>query len=100
MKSQMVVTAVLAALMPLSWGFVTKGLAQDRDRDQLKTQQQLQDKDKLQAKDQLQKELKDKGQLHERERERERGREHMQTERPDKSQHERSERGGGGVGRQ
>ena len=97
MKSYMVISAVLAALMPLSWGFVTNGSAQARDR--LNTQQQFQDKDKLQTKDQLHKELKDKDQLHERERTRDRVREPMQTERPDKSQHERAERGGGGVGR-
>lgn len=47
MTSHMVVSAVLAALMPLSWGVVTKGSAQDRNHAQLKTQQQSQDKDKL-----------------------------------------------------
>ncbi|MFZ1802677.1 MAG: hypothetical protein WAU05_02030 [Nitrospira sp.] len=100
MKSQAIICATLAAAMLSPVGFVTIGSAQDldRDRDQLKTQQQLQDKDKLQTKDQLHKELKDKDQLKEQERtrERERAREHMQTERPEKPQHERSERGGGG----
>ncbi|MFO0698638.1 MAG: hypothetical protein U0236_05370 [Nitrospira sp.] len=103
MKSQVIIRAAIAVVMLLPGGVVTIASAQDldRDRDQLKTQQQLQDKDKLQTKDQLHKELKDKDQLQERERtrERERAREHMQTERPDKPQHEKAERGGGGAGR-
>ena len=101
MQSRIMLSLVVAAAMLLPGGVVTIVSAQDRDRDQLKTDQQLQDKDKLQTKDQLHKELKDKDQLQERERtrERERAREHMQTERPEKPQHERAERGGGGRGR-
>lgn len=90
MKSQAIIRVVLAGAILPPVGFVTIGSAEDldRDRDQLKTQQQLKDKDKLQNKDQLKEQ--------ERTRERERAREHMQTERPEKPQHERSERGGGG----
>ena len=91
MKSRVIIRGVLTAAMLLPVGFVGIGSAQDfdRDRDQLKTQQQLKEKDKLQTKDQL----KDKDQLKEQERtrERERVREHMQTERPERPQHERSE---------
>lgn len=100
MKFRILLSIAAATVMLFPIGMVSVVTAQDldRDRDQLKTQQQLQDKDKLQTKDQLHKELKDKEQLHERERtrERERAREHMQTERPEKPQHERAERGGGG----
>ncbi len=96
MKSQAIVRAAIATAMLLPVGFVTIGSAQDldRDRDQLKTQQQLKDQDKLQTKDQV----KEKDQLKEQERtrERERAREHMQTERPEKPQHERAERSGKG----
>jgi hypothetical protein len=55
--------------MLLPVGFVTIASAQDLDRDrgQLKTQQQLRDKDKLQTNDQL----KDKDQLKDQERTRE-----------------------------
>lgn len=101
MKSQAIIRVALAAAILSPVGLVAIGSAQDldRDRDQLKTQQQLLDKDKLQTKDQLHKDqLKDKDQLkqQERTRERERTREHMQTERPEKPQHESTERGGGG----
>jgi hypothetical protein len=99
MKSQVIIRTAIVAAMLLPVSFAPLGLAQDldRDRDQLKTQQQLKDKDKLQTKDQLHKDqLKDKDQLKEQERTRERTREHMQIERPDKPQHERAERGGGG----
>ena len=99
MKSHAIIRVALVIAMVSPAGFVTIASAQDRDRDQLKTQQQLQDK--LQTQDQLHKELKDKDQLQERERtrERERAREHMQTERPEKPQYERTEHGEGGGGR-
>lgn len=94
MKSRMMLSIVMATAMLLPGAVVTIVSAQDRDRDQLKTQQHLQDKDKLQTKEQL----KEKDQLKEQERtrERERMREHTQTERPEKPQHERAERGGKG----
>ncbi len=99
MKSKAIINAAITAAMLLTVGVVTIVSAQDldRDRDQLKTQQQLKDKDKLQTKEQL----KDNDHLREQERtrERERTREHMQMERPDKPQHERAERGGSGGGR-
>lgn len=100
MKSRMMRSIAVATAMLLPVGIVTIVSAQDRDRDQLKTDQLLQDKDKLQTRDRLkdQDQLKDKNQLKEQERtrERERAREHMQTERPEKPQHERAERGGKG----
>ena len=70
MKSRVLISATIAAAMLLPAGFVTIAPAQDsdRDRDQLKTQQQLQDKDTLQTKDQLHQELKDKDMLQEQER--------------------------------
>ncbi len=94
MKSRMMLSIAVATAMLLPVGIVSVVTAQDRDRDQLKTQQQLQDKDKLQTKDQV----KEKDQLKEQERtrERERAREQMQTERPEKPQHERAERSGKG----
>ncbi len=47
MKLYIVISAALAAAMPLSWkGGFAPGSAQDRDRDQIKTQQQLQDQDR------------------------------------------------------
>ena len=102
MQSRKIFAIVVAAAMLLPFGYASIVSAQDldRDRDQLKTQQHLKDKDKLQTKDQLHKDqLRDKDQLKEHERTRERAREHLQTERPDKPQHERPERGGGGGGR-
>lgn len=51
MKLSIIISAALAAAMPLSWGFVSLGSAQNRD--QLKTQRQLKDQDKIQTKDQL-----------------------------------------------
>ncbi len=95
MQPRKILSIMVAAamLLPFSYASVASAQDLDRDRDQLKTQQ-LQDKNKLQTKDQL----KDKDQLKEQERtrERERVREHMQTERPERPQHERPERGGGG----
>lgn len=96
MQPRKILSIMVAAamLLPLSYASVASAQDLDRDRDQLKTQQQLQDKNKLQTKDQL----KDKDQLKEQERtrERERVREHMQTERSERPQLERPERGGGG----
>jgi hypothetical protein len=91
MPSRKIFSIVVAAAMLLPFGYTSIVSAQDldRDRDQLKTQQQLKAQDKLQTKDQLK----------EQERTRERAREHMQTERPEKPQHERLERGRGGGGR-
>ncbi|MBH0201896.1 MAG: hypothetical protein HP496_06245 [Nitrospira sp.] len=97
MKSQTIISAAIATAILLPVGKVSVVTAQDRDRDQLKTQQHLKDQDKLQTKEQL----KEKDQLKEQERtrEREQAREHMQTELPEKPQHERAERGGRGEGR-
>jgi hypothetical protein len=102
MQPRKILSIMVAAamLLPFSYASVASAQDLDRDRDQLKTQQQLQDRDRLQTKDKLQTkdQLKEKDQIKEQERtrERERMREHMQTERPDKPQHERPERGGGG----
>lgn len=100
MKSRMVLSIVVATAMLLPVSMVSVVTAQDQGRDQLKTQQQLQDQDKLQTKDRLKDkdQLRDKDQIKEQERtrERERAREHMQTERPEKPQHERAERSGKG----
>ena len=92
------IVVATATLLPVSYASFASAQDLDRDRDQLKMQQQLQDKDTLRNKDKLQTkdQLKDKDQVKEQERTRERMREHMQTERPDKPQHERPERGGGG----
>jgi len=94
MKSRMMLSIAVATAMLLPVGYTSITSAQDRDRDQLKTQQQLKDQDKLQTKDQVRE--KDQLKEQERTRERERAREHMQTERPEKPQHERAERGGKG----
>jgi type II secretory pathway pseudopilin PulG len=55
MKSQVIICAAIAAAMLLPGSFAAVASAQDRDRDrdQLKTQQQLKDQDKLQTKDKL-----------------------------------------------
>ena len=96
MQPRKILSIMVAAamLLPFSYASVASAQDLDRDRDQLKTQQQLKDQDKLQTKDQV----KEKDQLKEQERtrERERAREHMQTERPEKPQHERAERSGKG----
>ena len=97
MKSRTILSIAVAAAMLLPVGVVSLVSAQDRDRDQLKTDQLLQDKDKLQTKDRL----KDKDQLKEQEQTRERTREQIRTERPERPQHEkaeRAERGGAGGG--
>lgn len=95
MRSRVLLSIAVATawLLPVGYASITSAQDRDRDRDQLKTQQQLQNRDQLQTKDQL----KDKDQLKEQERtrERERAREHMQTERPEKPQLEKVERGGG-----
>ena len=92
MKSRMMLSIALVAVMLLPVGIVTIVSAQDRDRDQLKTDQLLQGKDKLQTKDRL----KDKDQLKEQEQMRERTREQTRTERPERPQHEKAERSGQG----
>ena len=92
MKSGMMISIAVAGVMLLPVGIVTIVSAQDRDRDQLKTDQLLQDKDKLQTKDRL----KDKDQLKEQEQMRERTREQTRTERPERPQHEKAERSGQG----
>ena len=92
MKSGMMLSIAVAGVMLLPVGIVTIVSAQDRDRDQLKTDQLLQDKDKLQTKDRL----KDKDQLKEQEQMRERTREQTRTERPERPQHEKAERSGQG----
>jgi hypothetical protein len=92
MKSRMMLSIAVAAAMLLPVGIVTIVSAQDRDRDQLKTDQLLQDKDKLQTKDRM----KDKDQLKEQEQMRERTREQTRTERPERPQHEKAERSGQG----
>lgn len=92
MKSRMMLSLAVAAAMLLPVGIVSIVFAQDRDRDQLKTDQLLQDKDKLQTKDRL----KDKDQLKEQEQMRERTREQTRTERPERPQHEKAERSGQG----
>lgn len=68
MKSRMMLSIAAAAAMLLPGGIVSIASAQDRDRDQLKTQQQLQEKDKSQAKEQL----KEQEKVQERSREQER----------------------------
>ena len=98
MKSRTILSIAVAAAMLLPVGVVSLVSAQDRDRDQLKTDQLLQDKDKLQTKDRL----KDKGQLKEQEQTREGVGEQIRTERPERPQHEKAEqakRGGTGGGR-
>ena len=92
MKSRIMLFIAVAAAMLLPVGIVTIVSAQDRDRDQLKTDQLLQDKDKLQTKDRL----KDKDQLKDQEQMRERTREQTRTERPERPQHEKAERSGQG----
>lgn len=94
MKSRRMLSIAVATAMLSSVGMVSIVTAQeqDRDRDQLKTQQQLQDRDKLQMKDQL----KEQDQIKEQAQTRERNREQIRTERPEKPQHEKVERGGKG----
>ena len=92
MKSGMMIPIAVAGVMLLPVGIVTIVSAQDRARDQLRTDQLLQDKDKLQTKDRL----KDKDQLKEQEQMRERTREQTHTERPERPQHEKAERSGQG----
>lgn len=92
MKYGMMISIAVAGVMLLPVGIVTIVSAQDRDRDQLRTDQLLQDKDKLQTKDRL----KDKDQLKDQEQMRERTREQTRRERPERPQHEKAERSGQG----
>ncbi|TKB91905.1 MAG: hypothetical protein E8D41_10600 [Nitrospira sp.] len=96
MKSRMMCSVAVAAAMLLPVGIVTIVSAQDRDRDQLKTDQLLQDKDKLQTKDRLKDKDQLKEQLKEQEQMRERTREQTRMERPERPQHEKAERSGQG----
>ena len=96
MKSRMMLSIAVAAVMLLPAGIVPIVSAQDRDRDQLKTDQLLQDKDKLQTKDRLKDKDQLKDQLKEQEQMRERTREQTRTERPERPQHEKAERSGQG----
>lgn len=49
MRSRMILSIAVASAMSFPAGMATLASAQDRDRDQLKTQQQVQDKDRLQT---------------------------------------------------